>query len=166
MFVGVARLELRIAEAGSLKSKRQVVRQVVDRLKSKFNVSVAEVGDQAFWQRALIGVSVVGGERRHVEEQLEKAIRFVEDMYVAPLISRQSEIMALGEQLYGGPSTQEPFPIDRGERSLAEAEGLEPWEARGPESEDPAPSEPEQPPLAEARVRARTLRRPREWEQK
>ena len=43
MFVGVARLTLQIADSGSLKSKRQVLRRITDRLKARFNVSVAEV---------------------------------------------------------------------------------------------------------------------------
>ena len=51
MFVGVARLTLQIADSGSLKSKRQVLRRVTDRVKARFNVSVAEVEDQDLWQR-------------------------------------------------------------------------------------------------------------------
>ena len=46
MFVGVARLTLQISDSGSLKSKRQVLRRITDRLKARFNVSVAEVEDQ------------------------------------------------------------------------------------------------------------------------
>ena len=43
MFVGVARLTLQIPDSGSLKAKRQILRRVTDRLKARFNASVAEV---------------------------------------------------------------------------------------------------------------------------
>jgi uncharacterized protein len=100
MFVCVARLTLQIPESGSLKAKRQVLRRVTERLKARFNVAVAEVDDQDLWQKATLGLSVVGNERRHVDEQMEKIIHFVEEMYVAPLLSRQTEIMGFGETLY------------------------------------------------------------------
>ena len=62
MFVGVARLTLQIADSGSLKSKRQVLRRITDRLKARFNVSVAEVEDQDLWQRATIALAVVSSD--------------------------------------------------------------------------------------------------------
>ena len=60
MFVGVARLTLQIPDSGSLKSKRQVLRRVTDRVKARFNVAVAEVEDQDLWQRATLALAVVG----------------------------------------------------------------------------------------------------------
>ncbi len=208
MFVGVARLTLQIPESGSLKAKRQVLRRVTERLKARFNVAVAEVDDQDLWQKATLGVSVVGNERRHIDEQLEKVIHFVEEMYVAPLLSRQTEIMGFGDSLYtpaarapavtraaSADSDDEELDEDgegdeagpeadledliagmgRGDRSMAEAEGLGAWSPRpgkreggqavgqavgggagqrGPLSED------------DVRARARGLRNPREWEKK
>ncbi|MCP3097248.1 DUF503 domain-containing protein [Myxococcus sp. K15C18031901] len=156
MFVGVARLTLQIPDSGSLKSKRQVLRRVMDRVKARFNVAIAEVEDQDLWQKASIALSVVGNERRHVEEQLEKVIHFVEEMYVAPLMARETEILAFGDQLFSGsgaaPMMGDGAPGEdddlspeqaaaqseaaiarfmRGERaSMAEAEGLGEWERR------------------------------------
>ncbi|MGZ6134417.1 MAG: DUF503 domain-containing protein, partial [Myxococcaceae bacterium] len=126
MFVGVARLTLQISDSGSLKSKRQVLRRVTDRLKARFNASVAEVEDQDLWQRATIALAVVSNDRRHVDEQVQKMIHFVEEMYVAPLLSRELEILAFGDQLFGPAvppddgSTLE-LPFAREDRSLAEA---------------------------------------------
>src|SRR4051812_22778244 len=101
MFVGVARLSLQIPQSGSLKAKRQVLRRVTDRVKARFNAAIAEVEDQDAWQKATLALAVVGNDRRHVNEQLEKVIRFVEEMYVAPLLSREIEILSFGDQLYG-----------------------------------------------------------------
>ena len=101
MFVGVARLTLQIPESGSLKAKRQVLRRVTDRLKARFNVAVAEVGDNELWQKAVLGLTVVGNERRHVDEMLEKLVHAVEEMYVAPLLQRETEILPFGDALWG-----------------------------------------------------------------
>ena len=191
MFVCVARLTLQIPESGSLKAKRQVLRRVTERVKARFNVAVAEVEDQDLWQKASIGLSVIGNDRRHVDEQMEKIIHFVEEMYIAPLMSREKEILAFGDQLFshevpraapsGGDNEEtedEPqglspeeliASLNRGERSMAEAEGMADWESRheGRESVGkPAPSGGGSLTLDEARARARNLRNPRDWEKK
>jgi len=172
MFVGVARLTLQIADSGSLKSKRQVLRRITDRVKARFNVSVAEVEDQDLWQRATIALAVVSADRRHVDEQVEKILHFVEEMYVAPLVTREVEILSFGDQLFGNgghPSDDEStleLPFAREDRSLAEAEGMAEWERR------PGPTVQGRPgsrsggdlTLGEARARARKLRNKREWE--
>ncbi|AKF80506.1 hypothetical protein MFUL124B02_12705 [Myxococcus fulvus 124B02] len=131
MFVGVARLTLQIPESGSLKSKRQVLRRVMDRVKARFNVAMAEVEDQDLWQKATLALSVVGNERRHVDEQLEKVIHFIEEMYVAPLMSRETEILAFGEQLFaGGPSQASSLGAKSARQVLDEEdEALSPEEA-------------------------------------
>jgi len=49
-------LELRIEAAQSLKDKRQVTRSLKDRLRSSFNVSVAELEPSPLWNQATIGV--------------------------------------------------------------------------------------------------------------
>ena len=58
MIVGVAVFELRVHASQSLKEKRGVVRRIVGRLQHRFNVSVAEVGGQETWQRAVIGLAL------------------------------------------------------------------------------------------------------------
>ncbi len=173
MFVCVARLTLEIPASGSLKAKRQVLRRVTDRIKAKFNVSVAEVDDNDLWQRATIALAVVGNDKRHVGEQMDKIIQFVDDMYIAPIVDRQTETIALGDQLYR--TGDDELPVERGDRSLAEAEGQPAWERRHERpSENGATLRPEPSgrragrtlSLEEARAKARALRNPREWEKK
>src|SRR4051812_18243734 len=101
MFVGVARVTLQIPESGSLKAKRQILRRVTDRVKARFNVSVAEVDDHDLWQKATIALCVVSNDQRHVDEQLQKILHFIEDMYVAPITERETEILSFGAQLFG-----------------------------------------------------------------
>jgi uncharacterized protein YlxP (DUF503 family) len=177
MFVTVARVVLQIPESGSLKAKRQVLRRITDRVKARFNVSVAEVDDNDLWQKAQLALAVVGNERRHVIEQMEKILRFIEDLYVAPIISRESETLSFGDELYGGSGPRSgdegALAIPSGQRSLAEAEGLGEWSERHEASSggraEPRPvksGSPRKLSLEEVRARARALRNPRDWEKK
>jgi uncharacterized protein len=77
MTVGIARVTLFVAGSHSLKDKRSVVRRVKDLVRRKFNVSVAEVGDNDVWQRAVVGLALVGNERRFVESSLDEVLAFV-----------------------------------------------------------------------------------------
>jgi uncharacterized protein len=77
MTVAIARVTLFVAGSHSLKEKRSVVRRVKDLVKQKFNVSIAEVGDNDVWQRAVMGLALVGNERRFVESQLDEVLSFV-----------------------------------------------------------------------------------------
>lgn len=174
MFVCVGRVVLDVPAAGSLKAKRQVVRRVTDRLKAKFNVAVAEVEDSERWTRAVVAMSVVGNDRRHVNEMMDKIFQYIDDMYVAPVHSRELEILTFGEDLFSGaPPGDQLLTIPRGERSLAEAEGMGAWEDRhAAQLPPPSPSAPSKKSpakkkelnLADARTLARSLRNRREWE--
>lgn len=92
MIVGVAVVELRIHASQSLKEKRGVVRKIAGRLRHRFNVSVAEVGGQDTWQRAVIGLAMAGSDEGVVRRTLGKAIAFVEDMHLAEVLGSDLEL--------------------------------------------------------------------------
>jgi uncharacterized protein YlxP (DUF503 family) len=69
--VGVLTLELQLSEAHSLKDKRHTVKGLKDRLRSKFNVAVAEIGYQDLWQRALISAVTISGDHTRAEQTLQ-----------------------------------------------------------------------------------------------
>jgi uncharacterized protein YlxP (DUF503 family) len=96
MFVGVCRLELRIVGNNSLKGKRKVVRSAIDRTRSKFNAAVAEVGYNDDKRRALIGATVLGNSASHVDAMLSRICGFVESLALAPVTSRQTEVIPMG----------------------------------------------------------------------
>ena len=77
MFVGVATFELHIPHALSLKDKRSVVRSLRDRLRSKFEISVAEVDHHDVWQRATLALACVSGDSRHANEVISKAMDYI-----------------------------------------------------------------------------------------
>lgn len=194
MFVCVARITLQIPESGSLKAKRMVVRKVTDRVKARFNTAIAEVADNDLWQKATLGLAVVGNDRRHCDEQMGKILHAIEEMYVAPVISRESESLAFGEQMFGNgglrsladvaseeasgkeETRREPgadlmadldraMQAARSERTMAEAEGMGDWEEREEREELERSDSGTRPRnLDDARARARSLRNPRDWE--
>ncbi len=69
---------LRLPENGSLKGKRQLLRSLSTRLRNKFNVAVAEVGDNDRWQIATIGITCVSNDARHAQEMLDHVVGFIE----------------------------------------------------------------------------------------
>jgi len=68
-------LELRIEGAHSLKDKRQVLRSLKDKLRSKFNVSVAELDATDLWQRATVGVVSVSGSQDYLQGLMQNVER-------------------------------------------------------------------------------------------
>ncbi len=69
--------DLHIPQSRSLKAKRAAIRPIVDGLRARFHVSVAEVDHQDQWQRAAIAVAVVGATEGQVREVLATVERYV-----------------------------------------------------------------------------------------
>jgi uncharacterized protein len=97
MTVGIARLTLFIPDSHSLKEKRMVVRRVKDRTRDKFNVAIAEVEDNDVWQRAVLGLAVVGNDRRFVDSALDEVVRFVRGE--AEVVNAEREVQTFSEAL-------------------------------------------------------------------
>jgi uncharacterized protein YlxP (DUF503 family) len=72
------RFELHIPESRSLKAKRAAVRPLVDGLRHRFRVSVAEVDHHDRWQRAALGVAAVAESDGRLREVLTTIERFVD----------------------------------------------------------------------------------------
>lgn len=93
MVVGVALVEIHIHDSQSLKAKRGVVRSIVQRVRNRFNVSVAEVGGQDTWQRAVFGIASVGHDAVSVRGLLEQIVDFVEDLHLAEVTNSDVDIV-------------------------------------------------------------------------
>jgi uncharacterized protein YlxP (DUF503 family) len=77
--VGVLVIEIIIHSSASLKEKRFVLSSIKDRVRKKFNVSVAELDFQDKWQRSQIGIATIGNEYGHVESSLQNIFRYLDD---------------------------------------------------------------------------------------
>jgi len=124
MVVGVLRLALVIRSARSLKDKRHALRRILDRVRARYNVSIAEVGDNDAWQRALVGVTAVANDRSFVNEVLDKVVRDVEMLGVADLVGREMELETYSEmhERPDKPMLDEPPPMPETEEEAARAE--------------------------------------------
>ncbi|HHT47135.1 MAG TPA: DUF503 domain-containing protein [Firmicutes bacterium] len=92
MFVGICKLELHLMEGNSLKEKRQVIRSIIERLKNRFNISIAEVGDLDVIRRSSIGFTVVSNEKTYIERLMGKVINFIDSDVRVQIIDIDKEI--------------------------------------------------------------------------
>lgn len=92
MIVASQTWELSIPGCSSLKEKRGVVRSMRDRLRSKFNVSVAETGLQDVHARAELSIAIVTTDRRQATSILDKADQFVESLGTAVIVRVQRDL--------------------------------------------------------------------------
>jgi uncharacterized protein YlxP (DUF503 family) len=93
MIVGLCTVELFIPGSQSLKDKRQVIHGLKDRLRGKFNLSVAEVDGLDLWQKAILGMVCVANESIHVNQVLEQALNLIKSMPVVEVVRTQSELL-------------------------------------------------------------------------
>lgn len=93
MVVGILTAHLHVPESGSLKGRRSVIKGLKDRIRARFNVSVAEVGETELWQRATLGVAVVSNDRAHADEVLAKVTDLIRSNTSAEMLDYHIEIV-------------------------------------------------------------------------
>lgn len=102
-------LELHIPESRSLKAKRAAVRPILDGLRHRFRISVAEVDRHEQWQRATVAVAVVAESERRVRDLLDAAERFVAGAPAVELLGCCVGWLELDEELrYRGARDETP----------------------------------------------------------
>ena len=92
MIVGSLRVRLLVRESRSLKDKRQVVRSIKDRLRNRYNVSVAEVEAQDHRQLVVLGLAMVSNESGHIRKDFAEIVQALRSHPVAELIDYQLEV--------------------------------------------------------------------------
>ena len=93
IIVGLCTIELFIPGSQSLKDKRQVLLSLKDRLRDKFNLSVAEVDGQELWQKAVLGLACVTNESRYVNQVLEQALNVVRATPAVEIVQSRVELL-------------------------------------------------------------------------
>lgn len=128
MIVGVARFRLRLRGVRSLKEKRGQLRTVLDRLRQRFDLSVAEVGalDAHGW--AEVGLAVVSNERAHAERMLQRVLDAAEAFGVGTVEDVRTELLHLGHL---------PGSLGRTEPARDEASAFGSWAAFDAREEAP-----------------------------
>ncbi len=95
MITGICRIEMIIFEASSLKEKRMVIKSLIGRIRSRFNVSISEVGLHELWGRSEIGFACVSTETKHANQMLDSIISFVEKDGRVEMINQEIEYVSL-----------------------------------------------------------------------
>jgi hypothetical protein len=92
--IGVGTVSLRLPENMDLKGKRMVIRSIIGRVKGKFDVAAAEIGDNDSWQHSTIGFCCISNDKRHSNEVLSKVARFIENgRFDAEILDITTEII-------------------------------------------------------------------------
>jgi uncharacterized protein YlxP (DUF503 family) len=95
MVVGTGKIKFKLHGVSSLKEKRSIVKSIINRIKKKFNVSIAEIdyNDSHLW--AQIGFSIIGNDSRLVNSKLDKVLNMADDLGLAQIVDTQIEIIHL-----------------------------------------------------------------------
>ena len=77
MIVGVLTAHLSMQGITSLKGKRSIIKSLIGRLKSRFNISISEVDHQDSKTSAVIGISIVSNDTHFIDQQFDAIINFM-----------------------------------------------------------------------------------------
>ena len=95
MVAGLGIITFRIYDCRSLKGKRKIVKSIISRLQNNFNISVAEVGANDVYQKAVIGFAVVGNNRGVINSKIDKVFNLADELKLAEVIDTDMEIISL-----------------------------------------------------------------------
>ena len=93
MIVGVCTVELYIPDGHSLKAKRQVLSSLKERLRGKFNISIAEVDEHDLWQKAVLGIACVATDRAYVNQVLDHVVNVIRSVPPIELVKWHIEML-------------------------------------------------------------------------
>lgn len=93
MIIGICTIVLYVPDKNSLKGKRQVIKSIKDRVRNKYNVSIAEVADQDLWQKAVLGIAVVGNEKKFVNQVMDKVLDLIRSTPMVEIIDYKIEMV-------------------------------------------------------------------------
>lgn len=93
IIVGLCTIELFIGDSQSLKDKRQILLSVKDRLRQKFNLSVAEIDGQDLWQRTVLALACVANDGRYVNQVLDQALSLIRSYPAVEVIQSRIELL-------------------------------------------------------------------------
>ncbi len=91
--VALGLVELHLPGIDSLKGKRHVLRGLKERVKHRFNVSIAEVDHGDLWQRATLAVACVANDARLANEVVSKAVNYIESLSDGDVIDVRVEVL-------------------------------------------------------------------------
>ncbi|TJX14294.1 DUF503 domain-containing protein [Tissierella creatinini] len=93
MIIGTCTLKLNIFESHSLKEKRHVIKSIIGKLQSRFNISIAEVDLNDNWQSSVLGFACVTNDSQHANQIISNVMKFVDGDNRVEIIDYNIEIL-------------------------------------------------------------------------
>jgi uncharacterized protein YlxP (DUF503 family) len=93
MVAGLGIVTFRLHDCRSLKAKRKIVKAIIAQMRNNFNISVAEIGSNDMYQRAMIGFALVGNNRAVINSKIDKIFNLVDELNLAEIIDSEMEII-------------------------------------------------------------------------
>jgi len=95
MWIGCCSIRFYIHGNSSLKEKRRITKSIKDRIKNKFNVSIAEIGDQEVWQNLHLGLVAVGSDQQYLDGLMNQVVSAIDRMNLAEMTDSQTKVIQL-----------------------------------------------------------------------
>lgn len=93
MIIGACTLKLLIYESNSLKDKRHVIKSIIGKIQSRFNVSIAEVDLNDSWQTSIIGFACVTNDTTHANQVITNVVKFIDGDSRVEIVEHNIEIL-------------------------------------------------------------------------
>ena len=91
--IAVLLVNIYIPSAQSLKDKRMVLKSLKDRVRGKFNVSIAELDREDKWQMATCGMTMIGNDQRYLDSCLQNILSYIDSMDGFEISDHQIEFL-------------------------------------------------------------------------
>ena len=93
MIIGTGKIYLYANWVHSLKEKRMIVKSIIDKVKHRYNISIAEIENQDYHQSIVIGIACVSNDSRHANSVIENVLDYIENNTEAVVEDREIEII-------------------------------------------------------------------------
>jgi uncharacterized protein YlxP (DUF503 family) len=93
MIIGTARIYLYASWVHSLKEKRMVVKSIIDKVKHRYNVSIAEIENHDMHQSIVLGIACVSNSTSHADSSIQDVLNYIEQVTDAVVQDIQTEIL-------------------------------------------------------------------------
>ncbi len=97
MVIGAGIIDVYIFDSRSLKTKRGILQKTIKRTQNRFNISIAEVGENDSLKRGRIGFSVVGNDRGYINSKIDKILNFIDSLELAEVLGSKIEIVSVSD---------------------------------------------------------------------
>ena len=90
--MGLLQLDIFLPESQSLKDKRSVIKSLRETVRKKFNVSIAETGEQDKWGKSQISISKVSNQSAVIRKEFQNIQKDIERRYPLEIIKKVEEV--------------------------------------------------------------------------